>query len=146
VEPLAPGADAVARLAEVPAERTACVVLGPAGQEFLLTLRLDADLDALVKGEPTATVRALDVTRVEHFVVREIVGAGESTVTLDYSADAEKTIGIVRTGRAAAVAVLVRPTRMEQVFAVADAGGVMPPKSTFFVPKVPSGVVLRPVT
>jgi uncharacterized protein (DUF1015 family) len=34
---------------------------------------------------------------------------------------------------------------VEQVFAVADAGGVMPPKSTYFVPKVPSGLVLRPL-
>jgi len=27
---------------------------------------------------------------------------------------------------------------------VADAGQIMPPKSTFFAPKVPTGVVLRP--
>jgi uncharacterized protein (DUF1015 family) len=45
----------------------------------------------------------------------------------------------------AAVAVLLNPTRVEQVFAVADAGDVMPPKSTYFVPKVPSGLVLRPL-
>jgi uncharacterized protein (DUF1015 family) len=30
-----------------------------------------------------------------------------------------------------------------QVLAVADAADVMPPKSTYFVPKVPSGLVLR---
>jgi len=36
----------------------------------------------------------------------------------------------------------LNPTRVEQVFAVADAGEVMPPKSTYFAPKVPAGVVL----
>ena len=41
-------------------------------------------------------------------------------------------------------AVLLNSTRVEQVFAVADAGDVMPPKSTYFAPKVPSGLVLRP--
>jgi uncharacterized protein (DUF1015 family) len=41
--------------------------------------------------------------------------------------------------------VLLNPTRIEQVFAVADAGDVMPPKSTYFFPKVPSGLVLRPL-
>ena len=46
----------------------------------------------------------------------------------------------------AAVAVLLNPTKVEQVFAVADAGDVMPPKSTYFVPKVPSGLVLRPLS
>jgi len=145
VDALEPGSDPLARLTAVPQDRTACVVLGPAGQEFLLTLKPDADLVALATTEPNATVRALDITRIEHFVVREIIGAGESTVTLDYSADPVKATGIVRNGRSAGVAVLVRPCRVEQVFAVADSGGVMPPKSTYFVPKVPSGMVLRPL-
>ena len=46
----------------------------------------------------------------------------------------------------AAATVLLNPTKVEQVFAVADAGDVMPPKSTYFVPKVPSGLVLRPLS
>src|SRR5439155_1668679 len=50
----------------------------------------------------------------------------------------------VRNGRAAA-AVLLNPTKVRDVFAVADAGEVMPPKSTYFVPKVPSGLVIRAV-
>ena len=48
----------------------------------------------------------------------------------------------MRNGKAAA-AVLLNPTKVEDVFAAADAGQVMPPKSTYFVPKVPSGLVLR---
>ena len=43
------------------------------------------------------------------------------------------------------VAVLLHPTPVEDVLGVADAGGTMPPKSTFFYPKVPSGVVLGPL-
>ena len=38
---------------------------------------------------------------------------------------------------------LMRPVRMDQLFAVADAGQIMPPKSTYFMPKARSGVVLR---
>jgi uncharacterized protein (DUF1015 family) len=49
---------------------------------------------------------------------------------------------MVRHGNATA-AVLLNATRIEQVFAVADAGDVMPQKSTYFAPKVPSGLVLR---
>jgi uncharacterized protein (DUF1015 family) len=145
IDALEPGGDPSARLAAVPEDRTACVVLGPDGQEVLLTLKPGADLSALERTEPNPTVRALDITRIEQFIVREIIAAGETTVTLDYNADAARATAIVRAGRAAAVAVLVRPTRVAQVFAVADAEGVMPPKSTFFVPKVPSGVVLRPL-
>ena len=43
------------------------------------------------------------------------------------------------------VAFLLRPTPVEQVRAVAAAGETMPPKSTFFYPKVPTGIVFNPV-
>jgi len=43
-----------------------------------------------------------------------------------------------------ATGVLVRPTPVSQVLAVADAGATMPPKSTYFVPKVPSGLLILP--
>ena len=45
----------------------------------------------------------------------------------------------------AAAAFLLRPTRIEDVWAVARAGGVMPQKSTFFYPKLTSGLLLFPV-
>jgi uncharacterized protein (DUF1015 family) len=34
-------------------------------------------------------------------------------------------------------------TPVEQVMAVADAGAVMPQKSTYFYPKLPTGLVMR---
>jgi uncharacterized protein (DUF1015 family) len=47
----------------------------------------------------------------------------------------------VRGGRA--VAFHLYPTGLDQLFAVADAGEVMPPKSTWFEPKLREGVVIR---
>lgn len=41
------------------------------------------------------------------------------------------------------VAFRLHPTGMDQLFAVADAGEVMPPKSTWFEPKLREGVVVR---
>jgi uncharacterized protein (DUF1015 family) len=143
VEQLQPFRDPMPRLAAA-RDRTACVVAWPGGQEFLLTLRPDADLAAFIGVEPAA-VRDLDVARVDALVTRAIVESGDSTVTLAYSPDSTKALDVVRAARSASVAVLLNPTRVEQVFAVADARGVMPPKSTYFVPKVPSGVVLMPV-
>ena len=40
---------------------------------------------------------------------------------------------------------LLNPTRVAQLQAVADAGEVMPQKSTFFFPKLASGLVLNPI-
>jgi uncharacterized protein (DUF1015 family) len=48
----------------------------------------------------------------------------------------------VRTG-AAAVAFSLYPTAIEQLLAVADAGNVMPPKSTWFEPKLRSGLIVH---
>ena len=76
--------------------------------------------------------------------MRHILGAGTATPVLAYTPDPRAAFDAVRSGQAAA-AVLLNPTKVEQVFAVADAGDVMPPKSTYFVPKVPSGLVLRPL-
>lgn len=44
-----------------------------------------------------------------------------------------------------AVAFAFYPTSIEQLFAVADAGLVMPPKSTWFEPKLRSGLIVRPL-
>jgi len=46
----------------------------------------------------------------------------------------------VDTGEMAAAFSLF-PTRMEDLMAVADAGEVMPPKSTWFEPKLADGLV-----
>jgi uncharacterized protein (DUF1015 family) len=40
-----------------------------------------------------------------------------------------------------AVAFALYPTQIEDVMAIADAGGIMPPKSTWFEPKLADGMV-----
>jgi uncharacterized protein (DUF1015 family) len=141
---VAPGADRLERLAELGRGRTACLVAFPGEHDVSLVLKPDAVLDAVPDMGKTPAVRALDIARVEALVVRMILGAGTTTPALGYTADPQAAFAAVRTGGAVA-AVLVNPTRVEQVFAVADSGGVMPPKSTYFVPKVPSGLVLLPL-
>jgi uncharacterized protein (DUF1015 family) len=145
VRPVPPPADRVRLLAEAGRERTACIVATEGGQhDLLLALRDDAPLDDIVELGRTAAVRGLDVAIVERLVVGEILGAGRSTPTLTYTPDPTPALQVAHLGKALA-AVLLNATKVEQVFAVADAGDVMPPKSTYFIPKVPSGLVLRRV-
>src|SRR5207247_2535065 len=86
--------------------------------------RTRGPLDKLPELGRTEAVRGLDVARIEALVVQYILSAGTATPSLAYTADAHAAFEAVRNGRAAA-AVLLNPTRVEQVFAVADAGGVM---------------------
>ena len=141
---VAPCMDRVERLAELGRERTACIVAFPDAYDVTLILRKDAPLDKVPDLGKTPAVRALDVSRIEVLVVQRILGAGTATPSLAYTPDPRAAFDAVRNGRAAA-AVLLNPTKVRDVFAVADAGDVMPPKSTYFVPKVPSGLVMRAV-
>ena len=49
----------------------------------------------------------------------------------------------VRLNAGAAVAFAMHPTSLNQLMAVADSGQVMPPKSTWFEPKLRSGLLVR---
>jgi uncharacterized protein (DUF1015 family) len=143
VQPLAPDRDPVTTLAALGRERTACLV-ADRSRVLALLLKSGALPDRLPSLAQSQAVRDLDVARIESLVVKEVLGAGTSTPIVRYVPDAKEALTMVRHG-GAAIAVLLNPTRVEQVFAVADAGDVMPPKSTYFIPKVPSGLVLRPV-
>ncbi len=144
VQPLAAGRDPVTTLASLGVGRTACLVADHA-RVLVMLLKPGALPDRVPSLAQSTAVRELDVARVESLVVKEILGAGTSTPIVRYVADAQEALNLVQHG-GAAVSVLLNPTKVEQVFAVADAGDVMPPKSTYFIPKVPSGLVLRPLS
>ncbi len=144
VQPLAAGRDPVTTLASLGVDRTACLVADPA-RVLVMLLKPGALPDRVPSLAQSTAVRELDVARIESLVVKEILGAGTSTPIVRYVADAQEALNLVQHG-GAAVSVLLNPTKVAQVFAVADAGDVMPPKSTYFIPKVPSGLVLRPLS
>jgi hypothetical protein len=143
MNPVPTGVDRVQHLAALGRDRTACLVADQS-RVLALVLRPGAVLDRLPSLAQSVAVRDLDVARVESLVVKEILGASTSTPIVRYVPDGKEALRLVQHG-GAALAVLLNPTKVEQVFAVADAGDVMPPKSTYFVPKVPSGLVLRPL-
>ncbi len=62
---------------------------------------------------------------------------------ISYTASAEKAIEALDDGIHAAF--LMRPTPVQQVRDVAAAGETMPPKSTYFFPKLLTGIVFNPL-
>jgi uncharacterized protein (DUF1015 family) len=63
---------------------------------------------------------------------------------INYTPDWDEAVRAVDSGEAE-VAVLMRPTRIEDVFAVAQRGETMPQKSTYFYPKLVSGLLFLPL-
>jgi uncharacterized protein (DUF1015 family) len=133
----------LARLAAAGASGTAFGALGlEEGRLHLLTLHDAAAVRALMP-ERSATWQSLDVSVLEYAVLRETLGLQLDTPgAIDYTEDAERALREVESGRWP-LAFLLNPTRVEQVLAVADAGERMPAKSTFFHPKLATGLVLN---
>jgi len=63
---------------------------------------------------------------------------------VEYTPYADRAVAVVDAGGADR-AFLVRPPTIEQVYSVAAAGETMPQKSTFFYPKLTSGLLFHPV-
>ena len=139
VEAIEPELDVLALLG-APQRGTSCVIALPGGVTLLATLQPDADTTPAGLG----IVGELDVARIDALVVNPVRDLAGPDATVSYSASPGDVLARVGSGRVAA-AVLLPPTRVGDVLAVADAGGFMPQKSTYFVPKVPSGLVLLPV-
>ena len=80
-------------------------------------------------------------------MLRGALGMSEDDIDakrgIAYTASAEDALGALDDGIHAAF--LLRPTPVEQVRDVAAAGETMPPKSTYFFPKVLTGIVFNPL-
>jgi len=109
--------------------RPGAVVVLPDGQVLALSARDGRD------GE-------LEIAVVERDIVQPLVRAAGPEASVTYAAAPDAVLAAVAAGAAAGV--LVRPTPTDRVLAVSDAGGIMPPKSTYFAPKVPSGLLILP--
>jgi uncharacterized protein (DUF1015 family) len=112
---------------------------------YRVTLKDPAIADRALDGKPEA-YRQLDTAVLEALVLRGALGMSEDDIAhlrgLDYSKDLDDAREAVETGRADA-GFFLRATPVEQVQAVAEAGESMPPKSTYFFPKVPTGLVFN---
>lgn len=90
----------------------------------------------------------LDVTVLHGLVLEEALGidrkAQEAKTNINYIKSDEGALVQVAEGKGQ-VCFMMRATPVSQVKAVSDAGEFMPQKSTFFVPKIASGMVFRTV-
>ncbi|MGH2746007.1 MAG: DUF1015 domain-containing protein [Thermoleophilaceae bacterium] len=114
---------------------------------FRVTLKEQAIADRALPGMPEA-YRRLDTAVLEALVLRDALRMSEDDIShlrgLDYSKDLHDAIEAVESGRADA-GFFMRATPVEQVREVAAEGEAMPPKSTYFYPKVPTGLVFNPL-
>ncbi len=117
------------------------------GGASLLTLRdpAIADRAAPDRAEP---YRRLDTAVLEAVILKGALGMADDDIDhlngLGYARDPQQALALVQDGEYDA-AFFMTPTPIERVQAVAAAGESMPPKSTYFYPKVPTGLLFNPL-
>jgi len=114
---------------------------------FMLTLKDQAIADRALPDKPEP-YRRLDTAVLEALILRGTLGMSEDDIShfngLNYSKDAAEALRLIDAGTYHA-AFFMRATPVEQVREVAAAGENMPPKSTYFYPKVPTGLLFNPL-
>ena len=103
-------------------------------------------------GDPPAELEGplahLDTAVLEALILKGVLELTDDDIShlndFGYARDRRQAIELVTSGEYD-VAFLMRPTPVEQVREIAAAGQSMPPKSTYFFPKVPTGLIINPL-
>jgi uncharacterized protein (DUF1015 family) len=117
-------------------------------QPLRLTLKDQAIADAALSDHSEA-YRHLDTGVLETLLLKGALGLDDEDIShfngMFYARNAPEAIAMVRDGDYEA-AFLMRPTPIGQVREIAAAGENMPPKSTYFFPKLLTGLLLNPLS
>jgi uncharacterized protein (DUF1015 family) len=106
--------------------------------------RLELDPAGIDRSDPIAS---LDVSLLQDRVLSPILGIGDPRTDkrIDFVGGIRGTAELERRVNSGemAIAFSLYPTTLDQLMAVSDAGQVMPPKSTWFEPKLRSGLFVH---
>jgi uncharacterized protein (DUF1015 family) len=118
----------------------------PGDRAFLLVGNREPVAERMGREGTGTAVPRLDLTILHAAILGDRLGIDLATPDAEdrvaYTRDEAEALAAVARG-AAKAAILVRPTKLEQLAAVANAGEVMPHKSTYFYPKLLTGMVFH---
>jgi uncharacterized protein (DUF1015 family) len=102
-----------------------------------------------VAPEDRSRAAGLDVARLQHHVLGPLLKIGDvrSDKRIDFVGGARGTAALekaVNSGQAA-VAFSMHPVTIDDLMSISDEGGIMPPKSTWFEPKLRDGLLIHTV-
>jgi len=130
-------------------DRNAFGIYGGNDAFYVAVLKDKQAMDSAASGMSNAW-KSLDVSVLHKLVLEELLGVGDKELAsgscIEYIKDTgnaiEESIAKVDTGQKQA-AFFVNPPKMQQLVMVTDAGEKMPQKSTYFYPKVHTGLTIN---
>lgn len=107
----------------------------------VLRLRHSASLDEVMPQERSEVYKKLDVSILQHLIIDSLTTA-EKNANVVYTPDATFACKSIEQGEFQ-LAFLLNPVPVTIIKTIADANDRMPGKSTYFYPKLPSGLVIN---
>ena len=103
-------------------------------------------MDRVFQDKIPSSLKDLDVTVLTQLIMMEVMGFDQARLDdetkITYRTTATGAVKAVKEGEAD-LAFILNPTRIEQVQRVSENGLTMPRKSTYFYPKVSSGLIFN---
>jgi uncharacterized protein (DUF1015 family) len=134
-----PASSALAALAA--ADKAAAFVVTDGDRWMLLTDPSPDLVASTLPAERSAAWRALDVTIAHRVLIDRLWQLQDTEDVVGFEHDVPAAVAAAQ--RTGGVALLLNPTPVEAVAAVAEAGERMPRKSTLFTPKPRTGLLIR---
>ncbi|MDD2654359.1 MAG: DUF1015 family protein, partial [Candidatus Omnitrophica bacterium] len=108
------------------------------GNFYLLRFNNSANLDEFIE-TGSKELKSLDVSILQHVIFKKLNIKDKDVI---YIKDEDAAIETINDNKAEAV-FLLNPVKIDQLRAIAGGGEKMPPKSTYFYPKVLSGLTIN---
>lgn len=140
------GADALEKLLLDDSSPSAMVFISGTGMELWLADLVDPGAMVAAAPDESDTWRALPSAVISKLIIEKGLKqwTPDGSPTVEYTASIAEAVEACRTGRAQ-LAVCLKGIAIESVEAIALAGDSMPHKSTYFYPKIATGMVLKPL-
>ncbi len=121
------------------------VVMYDGEKSTIMTLKSLKPLEDMYPNA-SESLRGLDVTVLHSLILERVMGIDKENmanqINLTYTRDQQEALDVVNSGKANCCFIM-NPTRVSEISAVALAGEKMPQKSTYFYPKLITGLVMN---
>jgi len=109
---------------------------------YLLKLKDDLRISEIIKSKKPAILKRLDVTVLHDLIIDKILGVKSSENSIKFIRDEKDAVKVVDNGDYKC-AFFLRPTKVREMKNIAEKGVMMPQKSTYFYPKLLTGLVIN---
>ena len=121
------------------------VILGLVPQSLvLLKQRQGISVDAMMPENHSQPYKKFNVSLLNHLILGRMLGVAQDSEDIAYTVDVDEACQQIEEGKYQ-LAFLLSPPQPEIVKAIVEAKDRMPRKSTYFYPKLPTGLIINPL-